>query len=37
MKSFVDNLAEKYKRQDDNRQFAQGKSVDYDHPPMKKK
>tara|TARA_B100000925_G_scaffold291591_1_gene280257 strand:+ start:5915 stop:6538 length:624 start_codon:yes stop_codon:yes gene_type:complete len=37
MKSFVDNLAEKYKKQDDNRQFAQGKTVDYDHPPMKKK
>lgn len=36
MKSFVDNLAHKYKQQDDNRQFAQGKTVDYDHPPMKK-
>ena len=37
MKSFVDSLAHKYKQQDDNRQFAQGKSVDYDHPPMNKK
>lgn len=36
MKSFVDNLAHKYKQKDDNRQFAQGKTVDYDHPPMKK-
>lgn len=36
MKTFVDNLAEKYKKQDDNRQFAQGKTVDYDHPPTKK-
>jgi hypothetical protein len=37
MKTFVDSLAHKYKQQDDNRQFAQGKSVDYDHPPMNKK
>lgn len=36
LKVFVDNLAHKYKLQDDERQFAKGKSVDYDHPPLKK-
>ena len=36
VKTFVDGIAHKYKQKDDNRQFAQGKSVDYDHPPMKK-
>lgn len=36
LKSFVDNLAHKYKVKDDERQFAKGTSVDYDHPPLKK-
>lgn len=36
LKSFVDHMSLKYKQQDDNRQFAIGKTVDYDHPPVKK-
>lgn len=36
LKVFVDDLAHKYKTQDDERQFANGTSVDYDHPPLKK-
>lgn len=36
LKVFVDNLTHKYKTQDDERQFAMGTSVDYDHPPLKK-
>lgn len=37
LKVFVDDLAHKYKSQDDERQFTNGKSVDYDHPPLKKR
>ena len=33
VKTFIDNLAEKYQQQDDNRQFARGTSLDYLHPP----
>lgn len=36
LKSFVDHMSLKYKQHDDNRQFAIGKTVDYDHPPFKK-
>ena len=36
LKVFVDGLTEKYKTQDDERQFVNGTSVDYDHPPLKK-
>jgi hypothetical protein len=36
LKVFVDDLAHKYKTQDDERQFMNGTSVDYDHPPLKK-
>lgn len=36
LKVFVDNWAHKYKSRDDERQFAMGTSVDYDHPPLKK-
>ncbi len=36
VKAFVDNLAHKYKQQDDERQFVSGKSIDYDHPPLPK-
>jgi hypothetical protein len=36
LKSFVDHMSLKYKQHDDNRQFAIGKTVDYDHPPVKK-
>lgn len=37
LKTFVDTLAHKYKSMDDNRQFASGKSLDYDNPPTNKK
>lgn len=37
LKGFVDRLGQKYKLQDDERQFANGRSVDYDHPPLKKR
>jgi hypothetical protein len=37
LKTFVDTLADKYKSMDDNRQFAAGKSLDYDHPQLNKK
>lgn len=33
VKTFIDNLADKYQRQDDNRQFARGKTLDYTNPP----
>tara|TARA_A100001015_G_scaffold318408_1_gene438221 strand:+ start:2466 stop:3083 length:618 start_codon:yes stop_codon:yes gene_type:complete len=35
VKNFIDGLAEKYQTEDDNRQFAKGKSLDYSHPPTK--
>lgn len=35
LKAFVNILSHKYKMQDDNKQFAQGTSVDYDHPALK--
>lgn len=34
VKTFIDNLADKYQKQDDNRQFAAGSSVDYVKPPL---
>jgi hypothetical protein len=37
LKVFVDNISHKYKLKDDERQFVKGKSVDYDHPPLKKR
>ncbi len=37
LKGFVDRLSHKYKLQDDERQFVEGKSLDYDHPPLKKR
>ena len=36
LKGFVDNLSHKYKLKDDERQFVEGKSLDYDPPPLKK-
>jgi hypothetical protein len=33
VKNFIDALAHKYQQQDDNRQFARGKVVDYSNPP----
>ena len=36
VKAFVDTLAHKYKQQDDERQFASGKCVYYDRPPLPK-
>lgn len=33
VKTFIDQMAEKYQQQDDNRQFVKGKSLDYLHPP----
>ena len=35
LKAYVDNLSHKYKLEDDNIQFAEGRSVDYDHPRLK--
>jgi len=35
LKAYVDNLSHKYKLKDDNIQFAEGRSVDYDHPRLK--
>jgi hypothetical protein len=37
LKGFVDKLSHKYKLKDDERQFVEGKSLDYDHPPLKKR
>lgn len=34
VKDFIDSLALKYQAEDDNRQFAAGHSVDYNHPNM---
>ena len=34
IKDFIDNLAEKYSAEDDNRQFVNGTSVAYNHPPV---
>ena len=36
VKKFIDNLSHKYQTKDDDRQFAKGQSVDYEHPPLKK-
>ena len=36
MKQFVDTMSYKYKAKDDERQFVEGNTVDYDHPPLKK-
>lgn len=36
-KSFVDEMEKKYSSKDDNYQFKQGKSIDYNHPPLPKK
>lgn len=36
VKSFIDNMAHKYQQQDDNRQFASGRSLDYVKPPLRK-
>ena len=36
-KSFVDEMEKKYTAKDDNYQFKQGISVDYNHPPLNKK
>lgn len=36
IKNFIDKLSHKYQTKDDNRQFAKGQSVDYEHPPLKK-
>ena len=36
VKTFIDGLAHKYQHQDDNRQFAHGKSVNYSNPPLRK-
>ena len=33
VKTFIDPLADKYQRQDDNKQFARGRVVDYTNPP----
>lgn len=35
LKAYVEDLSQKYKLQDDNRQFGQGTSIDYDHPALK--
>ena len=35
VKVFIDNLADKYQRQDDNRQFVRGRTVDYSKPPTR--
>jgi hypothetical protein len=37
LKGFVDKLSHKYKLKDDERQFVEGRSLDYDHPPLKKR
>lgn len=34
VKDFIDDLAKKYQSEDDNRQFARGKTVDYIRPPV---
>ena len=36
IKTFIDKLSHKYQTKDDDRQFAKGQSVDYEHPPLKK-
>ena len=36
IKNFIDKLSHKYQVKDDDRQFAKGQSVDYEHPPLKK-
>lgn len=33
VKTFIDNMAKKYQQMDDNKQFANGTSLDYLHPP----
>jgi hypothetical protein len=33
-KNFIDAMADKYQKQDDNKQFASGMSVDYVKPPV---
>lgn len=33
VKTFIDNMAKKYEQMDDNKQFANGTSLDYLHPP----
>jgi len=36
IKRTIDSMEEKYGSKEDDRQFAQGKSVDYTHPPLKR-
>lgn len=36
VKTVIDNMGEKYSRIEDDRQFALGKVVNYNHPPLKK-
>jgi hypothetical protein len=36
IKRTIDSMEKKYGSKEDDRQFAQGKSIDYSHPPLKK-
>lgn len=36
IKRFIDDQEKKASRQEDDRQFAQGTSIDYNHPPLKR-